>query len=73
MTIDGKIKNEKEQYNLYKEAAKISTLSSFMLKQSSRIHSTIDLKNKKHNTGCPLLSESHSISPLDSKPPRNSC
>ena len=47
MTIDGKIKDEKEQYKLYKETAKISTLSSFMLKQSSRIHSTIDLKKQK--------------------------
>ena len=41
-----------------------------MLTQSSGMHLTIDLKNKKkHNTGYSLLSESHSISPLDYKTP----
>ena len=38
-----------------------------MLTQSSGIHLTIDLKKKKHNTGYSLLSELHSISPLDYK------
>ena len=40
-----------------------------MLTQSSGIHLTIDLK--KHKTGYSLLSESHSISPLDYKSPVN--
>ena len=40
-----------------------------MLMQSSGIHLTIDLKSKKPNTGYSLLSEFHSISPLDYKTP----
>ena len=45
-----------------------------MLTQSSDIHLTIGLKEqKKHNTGYSLLSESHSVSPLDYKTPSNPC